>query len=523
LSDDTNAPILNVESPDDGTETAEEKIEVYGTASDDSGFVFVKVNGKFAGTTNWFKKVSLSEGTNLITITAFDVASNVTEEIRTVIYAENSVEDTEAPVIDEVDPEDGYETYFPKVRMVIQASDNVKVESVSVNGNDAKFSRYGWLYVADLALGNNSMEIIAADAAGNQSTKNVVYIRQETNVCELVIVTTNLHSAVVSNVYKSTLRARGGVKPYKWSLIEGEIPENFMLLENGDIIGIAAETGTYDFKAQVVDMDDSVAISMPLQIVVKECGKRSQFITKTLVDAMRKHAYSTKILLKGDDSNCEWKFSAESDLPVGMKLTNDGCLEGTPEESGIYEMKIKAESKTETIINIVSLEVADAEKDTLSVEKIEGMKIMVNWRKRLRNGTNNCDRLMLRMRLMCGEDFCLTNKDFAVNIGNFAVPLEVKEYKKNGTVAKFENKYQSREELRISGKAKLDDAGNLHMMVNIKNADVSEMLNIRNGNCRGLEEQLPVEIIAGNETAHSVLQMRLNSRENKKSVMKLQK
>ncbi|MFQ6055486.1 MAG: PEGA domain-containing protein, partial [Methanosarcinales archaeon] len=61
-------------------------ITISGTASDPSGIESVTVNGEYAGTTFFVKKVSLSAGSNTITIVATDKAGNTQTVRKTITY-----------------------------------------------------------------------------------------------------------------------------------------------------------------------------------------------------------------------------------------------------------------------------------------------------------------------------------------------------------------------------------------------------------------------------------------------------
>jgi len=94
----------------------------------------------------------------------------------------------------------------------------------------------------------------------------------------------------------------------------------------------------------------------------------------------------------------------------------------------------------------------------------------------------NKDKLMLKMQLLSDKDFSLNNKEFAINIGNYVAQLKVKAYKKNGQIIKLANTPVTKDDLTIKGKIKLDAEGIIHLIVDIRNANVSELLNIQNQN-----------------------------------------
>jgi Flp pilus assembly protein TadG len=70
----------------------------------------------------------------------------------------------------------------------------------------------------------------------------------------LKIKTTVLSDIVKPGVYDFTLKAIGGVMPYRWSLVNGKLPPGLELTENGQIVGVPEPTPNklYEFTIQVV-------------------------------------------------------------------------------------------------------------------------------------------------------------------------------------------------------------------------------------------------------------------------------
>jgi outer membrane protein assembly factor BamB len=64
-----------------------DKLTVSGTAEDPSGILVVTVNGINAGTGQWNATITLSKGTNTVTIVAVDKMGNIQTETRTVTYS----------------------------------------------------------------------------------------------------------------------------------------------------------------------------------------------------------------------------------------------------------------------------------------------------------------------------------------------------------------------------------------------------------------------------------------------------
>jgi uncharacterized protein (TIGR03437 family) len=76
-------------------------------------------------------------------------------------------------------------------------------------------------------------------------------------------------AAVVGQTYYHVLTATGGQEPYDWSVAAGSLPAGLRLLRDGTVVGIAAETGTYEFAAQVSDTQRAratVRVSLPVKV-----------------------------------------------------------------------------------------------------------------------------------------------------------------------------------------------------------------------------------------------------------------
>ena len=84
---DTEKPNITFSTPTDGTTVTTPTIIVSGTATDDTSVASVTVNDIPAiGTTNWSANVTLTEGTNTITVIATDTSGNTASETIIITY-----------------------------------------------------------------------------------------------------------------------------------------------------------------------------------------------------------------------------------------------------------------------------------------------------------------------------------------------------------------------------------------------------------------------------------------------------
>ncbi|HEX4003588.1 MAG TPA: putative Ig domain-containing protein [Candidatus Acidoferrales bacterium] len=90
----------------------------------------------------------------------------------------------------------------------------------------------------------------------------------------LSITTQSLPTGTVAGGYTASLQATGGVAPYTWTLIQGQLPSGLTLTtanSTGNISGVPVLAGTSQFTVQVTDSELSPAtqtLTKPLSIVI---------------------------------------------------------------------------------------------------------------------------------------------------------------------------------------------------------------------------------------------------------------
>jgi fibronectin type 3 domain-containing protein len=180
---DTVDPAVSITAPtSDSTYTANSSpINVSGDASDDVDISQVTwVNdrggsGTASGTTSWWiSNIQLSEGDNVLTVTATDTSGNQSTDTLSVTYTPL---DTIDPSVSITEPTSGstYTTTSSLVNLSGNALDNVGINQVTwVNdrgGSGTASGTTSWS-ASNLQLleGDNVLTVTAKDAAGNQST-----------------------------------------------------------------------------------------------------------------------------------------------------------------------------------------------------------------------------------------------------------------------------------------------------------------------------------------------------------------
>jgi|GEM_PF-1415516 len=183
---DQTAPAVTIQSPTSSSSysTGSSTMSLGGTASDNIGVSQVTWSnsrggsGAAQGTTSWsIASVQLSEGTNVITVTASDAAGNHKSDTLTVTY---TAPDQTAPTVTIQSPtsSSSYSTDSSTISLAGSASDNVGVSQVtwsnSAGGSGSAQGTASWSIASvQLSEGTNTITVTASDAAGNRRSDTI--------------------------------------------------------------------------------------------------------------------------------------------------------------------------------------------------------------------------------------------------------------------------------------------------------------------------------------------------------------
>ena len=79
----------------------------------------------------------------------------------------------------------------------------------------------------------------------------------------------DLRHASLWEHYRFELRASGGIEPYHWSIIGGQLPRDIKLQDHGELIGIPDESGQFDFTVLVTDNARRIQKKQKLTLTVE--------------------------------------------------------------------------------------------------------------------------------------------------------------------------------------------------------------------------------------------------------------
>jgi len=169
---DTTAPVITLTSPGDNTLTNKTYATVSGKVSDISGHTFVGGNEvPVAADGTFTTQLLLDEGMNTIRVESFDAVWNLaTETLRVEL-------DTHAPALDVSEPADGFATNASSVT-VKGTADAGSV--VTVNGKQVPLTGERFSATVTVVEGDNTVEVVALDPAGNPRIKTLTVRRDST-------------------------------------------------------------------------------------------------------------------------------------------------------------------------------------------------------------------------------------------------------------------------------------------------------------------------------------------------------
>jgi len=154
----------------------------------------------------------------------------------------------------------------------------------------------------------------------------------------LSITTSFLPSGTIGVPYGESLSATGGLPPYSWSIVSGSLPPGLALNSStGEISGTPTAAGTYNFTAQVSDLNAntvvkalSIIIYAPLAVTTSSLGPGNIC-----------NPYTQTLAAEGGLPPYVWSLVSGS-LPGGVSLNSStGEISGTPAAMGAFSLSVQ--------------------------------------------------------------------------------------------------------------------------------------------------------------------------------------
>jgi RHS repeat-associated protein len=229
---DTQAPSLTVSAPADGTYANQPALTVSGTASDANG-VAVNANGVplTISSGSYSGQITLSSGSNVVTVTATDAAGNTTNVVRTVTL------DSIKPSLTVSTPANNSTISTDSVVVTGTAADEspftltVGGVAVTPSGGGA-FSR-----VVPLTEGPNAIAVVATDAANNVQSQTINVTRQSLTLPpDPSTVAPPLNPTTATSMFAATSFLYTGTNPTQTGVTAGTIQPMTVAVARGRIL-----------------------------------------------------------------------------------------------------------------------------------------------------------------------------------------------------------------------------------------------------------------------------------------------
>jgi hypothetical protein len=142
--------------------------------------------------------------------------------------------------------------------------------------------------------------------------------------------------AVDGEPYRFELLAAFGRAPYRWSVVDGALPEGLKLSEEGTLTGTPSRRGASPVAVQVSDAAGNKAQKRFRLEVAADTAPAlpAQRLPKLAVGQFCDHMLRSE----GGNGPCRWSVAKGSALPPGLTLDPTGRLWGAPGKEGGYDV-----------------------------------------------------------------------------------------------------------------------------------------------------------------------------------------
>lgn len=139
--------------------------------------------------------------------------------------------------------------------------------------------------------------------------------------------------------YEIRLRASGGDGQYRYSVVQGALPDGLNLSELGVLSGLPVRTGRSSFSVRVESrgLSDTKAYT----VEIASTNAPLDITTREARDGYLLMPYEQRLVALGGEGPYTWFVAPEGGLlPSGLDLTSEGILSGLPDQLGIFDFRI---------------------------------------------------------------------------------------------------------------------------------------------------------------------------------------
>jgi hypothetical protein len=197
----------------------------------------------------------------------------------------------------------------------------------------------GELYGVPTVPGATTLSLEVVDSAKPAPLSASASVSLEVAPAPLRVTTRSLPGGATESLYNVQFEASGGVAPYSWKWLSGQLPPGVTLSTTGQLSGTPTGGGSYRFQVQVTDSASSPQVATARFVVVVVTPPLS-IGSRSLPGATVGSAFSVQLLANGGVPPYTWSVRSGL-LPSGITLSNTGLLAGTPTIAGVYRVNVK--------------------------------------------------------------------------------------------------------------------------------------------------------------------------------------
>ncbi|MBF0543564.1 MAG: putative Ig domain-containing protein [Candidatus Riflebacteria bacterium] len=203
------------------------------------------------------------------------------------------------------------------------------------------FNTGGTLTGNPTSVGSYSFIIKVTDSMGKSSTAEI-----KLNVVSDLIVSSSIATSMEANSsFSGLFGASGGVPPYSFLIISGNLPVGLSMESDGKISGTPTTAGTYAFSVRVTDSkgltaEKSSSIQIVSPSVLAPIPTFTIVLSSVSSTAYTEATYTANLQSQNGVAPISWMISSGT-LPTGISLSGNR-LSGIPQNSGTYFFDLTA-------------------------------------------------------------------------------------------------------------------------------------------------------------------------------------
>ena len=192
-----------------------------------------------------------------------------------------------------------------------------------------------------VVAGNFTFTVTALSATSRTGSRTYTVSIADNSQSSIVLMPATLPNTVVNAAYDQTITAIGGQVPYTFSVTGGTLPTGLTFLSSGKLGGISTTTGNFTFTLTARDTAGRTGSASYTIRVTDQVAPSITLMPATLPNGIIGSAYNQTISAIGGQVPYTFVIGSGT-LPMGLSLSPDGLLSGTPTKVGASTFTVSA-------------------------------------------------------------------------------------------------------------------------------------------------------------------------------------